>query len=299
MAFAFTAQILNGQSSLYPQSNIKNIPFGKKLPPPSSVYVQEKNIPHSVPCAKFDSVTKQMKWFFPNQNQTQNYQQQHIGGTISNNVLNSLAPDFHLVKDINKLAESNPANYSFYTYYTPPSYAVLNNVAYFAADDGVHAIELWRSDGTKAGTYLVKDINPGWQSSSISEITVLNNKIYFSAYTNTEGQEPWVSDGTEAGTQLLYDINTFSAGAGSNPTEFVNVNGTVFFIANGDGYESAIWKTDGTTAGTVLIKDLWYSDNVQEIFMATAANGLYFVLYIPTIDRNFGAAMAPMTALTW
>ena len=37
----------------------------------------------------------------------------------------------------------------------------MNGTLFFAANDGMHGVELWKSDGTAAGTVLVKDINPG------------------------------------------------------------------------------------------------------------------------------------------
>ena len=61
------------------------------------------------------------------------------------------AQDFQII-DINKASDATPANGGFNGYYDQAyskfEYAVLNGVAYFAADDGIHGIELWKSDGT-------------------------------------------------------------------------------------------------------------------------------------------------------
>src|SRR5262245_16839844 len=41
---------------------------------------------------------------------------------------------------------------------TPDYLTAVGRMLFFAADDGVHARELWKSDGTPPGTTLVKDI---------------------------------------------------------------------------------------------------------------------------------------------
>ncbi|HZE09969.1 MAG TPA: ELWxxDGT repeat protein [Burkholderiales bacterium] len=78
--------------------------------------------------------------------------------------------------------------------------AAFNNAVYFSAFDRTSGFELWKSDGTDAGTVRVKDINPGPGGSGPFGFTVLNNALYFSADDGTNGFELWRSDGTEAGT---------------------------------------------------------------------------------------------------
>ena len=100
---------------------------------------------------------------------------------------------------------------------------------YFAASDAAHGDELWQSDGTTAGTVLVKDLNPGIKNSAPRSLTVSGTKLYFSAVSPTAGNELWVSDGTAAGTKVVKDLNPGMLG--SNPTSLTNVNGTLFFVA--------------------------------------------------------------------
>src|SRR5262249_53934632 len=69
---------------------------------------------------------------------------------------------------------------------------------FFLADDLTTGPELWVSDGTAAGTHLVKDVFPGSRSSEISQLTAAGNKVYFVADDGVHGREPWVSDGTGA-----------------------------------------------------------------------------------------------------
>jgi ELWxxDGT repeat protein len=83
---------------------------------------------------------------------------------------------------------------------------------YFAADDGVSGEELWKSDGTSAGTVLVKDIWGGSSSSSPAELTVVGGTIFFTAQDVTSGRELWKSDGTSAGTVRVKDIRWGSCG---------------------------------------------------------------------------------------
>ena len=110
---------------------------------------------------------------------------------------------------------------------TPPLHERRTARLFFAANDGTQGTELWKSDGTAAGTVLVKDINPGSAGFTPRYLTNVNGTLFFSANDGTHGVELWKSDGTAAGTVLVKDIRPGSDG--SYPGNLTNVNGTLFF----------------------------------------------------------------------
>ena len=156
-----------------------------------------------------------------------------------------------LVKDI------NPARLPIGSS-VPQGMVALNGALYFSADDGVNGRELWKSDGTTAGTVMLKDINPNSGASNPSDLSVFNGAIYFRATDGQHGAELWKSDGTAQGTVLLKDIDTsvVPVVASSNPTAFRIVAGSLLFQATTIANGTELWKTDGTEAGTVLFKDI-------------------------------------------
>ncbi|MCY1041277.1 hypothetical protein OV208_08100 [Corallococcus sp. bb12-1] len=105
--------------------------------------------------------------------------------------------------------------------------------------------ELWRSDGTAAGTLRVRNFS-GSTGLSVDTLKVGNALLFF--FSEETGTTLWRTDGTLAGTTSVKQLDSgFTVVSGvSRPGE------PPLFILE-DGPNSEVWKTNGTTAGTLRL----------------------------------------------
>lgn len=137
----------------------------------------------------------------------------------------------------------------------------VNNRLFFLGSSRDQGTELWVSDGTVAGTHVVKDINPGGQHSTPTNLVAVGNQVFFTA-EDADSYDLWVSDGSEAGTRSVKDI---SAGGEYRLIDRpVAALGKLAMIlvrrethAGGpDTFVQELWTSDGTVAGTRKVTDL-------------------------------------------
>jgi ELWxxDGT repeat protein len=153
-----------------------------------------------------------------------------------------------LLKDVN-VSGSNRDQHS-----SPAQLTPAGNLTFFLAYTAETGIELWKTDGTAAGTALVKDIYPGLPDSNILELTAVGDTVFFTANEPGHGRELWKSDGTAAGTVIVKELTAGTVG--TSLSDFTEMNGTLYFVARTDDLGEELWKSDGTAAGTVIVKDI-------------------------------------------
>jgi ELWxxDGT repeat protein len=207
------------------------------------------------------------------------------------------------------------------TIQTGGAVVVAGGVMVFPAGPG--ASELWRSDGTGAGTYKVKTLAP-------SKLTVAGRYVYFLV-----GSKLWRTDGTEAGTVPLVDVSDsitpfWMTGVGeylyfahtltgastgrelyrtdgtvegiqlvadialgsdsSVPSEGRSIDGELWFSAIDSAHGQEVWKSDGSQAGTELMADVFPSrDSSGPTDFVAAGGRMFFSAVGPTVGRELWA----------
>ena len=184
------------------------------------------------------------------------------------------------------------------------------------ADDGMHGRELWKSDGTAAGTVLVKDIRSGRATSNDGRggqsFAVLGDVLYFTASADHVAYDDWVdelwkSDGTTAGTVKVADLAQY----GANTDPFSLFAGDVLYLSNsgdssramGRRTERRCWPSDARPRGLhrerasrLLLRVQWLS-YVRSSGRATAtAVGTVVVrtFFVPGFVRYDAAHLTDM-----
>src|SRR5207244_2887708 len=99
-----------------------------------------------------------------------------------------------------------------------------NGTLFFVADDG-QGFDLWKSDGTAAGTVPVHAISlasvSGFRPYADPLLTNVNGTLFFVAEDGSNDYALWKSDGTSAGTVVVADLS-------GETGDLTNVNGTLF-----------------------------------------------------------------------
>jgi ELWxxDGT repeat protein len=183
---------------------------------------------------------------------------------------NGTAGGTTFVKNINQTSTSS----SYPSWLTP----IQGNKLLFTLLDNKYGDgELWKSDGTDAGTHLVKDMSPGLDGANARFFTNLNGVTYF--FANSDGfYRLWKTDGTKAGTSVIPvpDLDNDNSAlqqmmATDNLLYFLSIDFTT--------YQYELWRSDGTAAGTYKVTSYpyYYSTELKPV-----GTTLYFTHYDDT-----------------
>ncbi|HNA19476.1 MAG TPA: hypothetical protein PK023_05965 [Chitinophagaceae bacterium] len=132
------------------------------------------------------------------------------------------------------------------------NFSVSSNTMFFGGYDATNGNELWVTDGTAAGTHIVKDLKTGTGNSSPQAFCKIGADVFFTCMQTASERKLWKTDGTAAGTVQIAVAEPFYIL--DNAVGMVN-NKMIFYAHNTvDGYEPYV--SDGTAAGTMMLSNI-------------------------------------------
>jgi ELWxxDGT repeat protein len=142
----------------------------------------------------------------------------------------------------------------------------LGRLLIFLADDGSTGCNVWRSDGTAAGTVPLGVVGGG-SFAGMNPLGSARGVLVFTNFTDV-----WRTDGTSAGTFLL---KSFTSDALAMPPGAGTREGVYFAVQTNGAPDTTeqLWITDGSIAGTVVLHDFKAGGEDSRITSLTTANG--------------------------
>jgi ELWxxDGT repeat protein len=139
---------------------------------------------------------------------------------------------------------------------SPGQFTASGGLVYFYAQsaESPFPMQLWRTDGTAAGTFpiLTRTGGGGFEIPMVR----LGSRTLFIAAQRSVGPELWSTDGTVEGTVPV--LPELTGERPRNPLYPVVFKGAVYFFArsNLDPKVWGLWRSDGTAAGTLRVQAL-------------------------------------------
>jgi len=210
-----------------------------------------------------------------------------------------------MVKDIYPGGPTGPDDYTGKSS-EPGSLTVFKGALYFSADDGVNGRELWKSNGTAAGTTMVIDLAApeeeggyGYAGSVPAQLTATDEALYFVTTPVWFGAEVYKTDGTAAGTELLARHYPPRPGPGSSVFGMTAVGNRVYYgestYSPSFGTSVGLHKTDGSPGSTGIVYDFSAGATESDGFVNESVLGNFTdingVLYFTANDGLTGAEL--------
>ncbi|MBC5772571.1 T9SS type A sorting domain-containing protein [Pontibacter sp. KCTC 32443] len=188
---------------------------------------------------------------------------------------------------------------------TIPRLTLVNDQIFFTitetiSDGGDGFLAIWKSNGTKAGTTLIKDKLNTW--SKVTAFEGSCNGLFFFESQATDSPnytKMWRSDGTPAGTYPLTSnlegsgsgYNGFGESGGRIFSQHIIYNNNLYFVARGTVFGSdqsvGIMKTDGTVENTVPVGKVHEGYLINHGGVAELSGKLYFSFFEYKKNRLF------------
>jgi ELWxxDGT repeat protein len=128
---------------------------------------------------------------------------------------------------------------------------------FFVADTSTHGSEVWITDGTPAGTRLVRDLYNGAGGSNPRALVAFGRGGAAFIAQGPAGRQLWKTNGTKAGTQRLTPAQPGNIDS-VTLDELISVDGKLLFqgVGSPSVNDREVWISDGTRVGTRELLDL-------------------------------------------